>query len=454
MKKSVTLTLIVALIMTLVCFAGFSAAAEFTAPDYEPADTTRDIGLMLANNIDYEGVTGIQTTGTFNSAWRVAVLFELDEETGAYKAVAVHAGGPTGPDWTIGENQFVVENNSGNNWPVITAAPVGDEWWYGGKNFQDVPYDECPNFINDKNQAWGAVLKSVQVGDLFILVGIDLSDPQIIANYAVDPNYDYITHNAEYATYSYLTPYGVEDVDYGIAVGKSYTKLGQYADPSTGVISYPDTDDSELTDGVIPTDPGYGNPQLTGFNANSPEYQAGGYAEVVLDLEEVVAISRINVVTSNLMNAGIAAPAEFKYFISEDNADWTEVGVGTYDVDPTEKDGETNVNGNKMVNNSIDVEGSARYVKVQFKNLTGNAWMFLGEIQVFGADEPGDESSEEESSEEESSTAPAESSAVASSEEDESSTGGSTPTGDTGYVALAVVAVIALAGAVVIRKRK
>ena len=84
MKKSVTLTLIVALIMILVCFAGFSAAAEFTAPDYEPADTTRDIGLMLANNIDYEGVTGIQTTGTFNSAWRAAVLFELDEDTGAY----------------------------------------------------------------------------------------------------------------------------------------------------------------------------------------------------------------------------------------------------------------------------------------------------------------------------------------------------------------------------------
>lgn len=424
MKKRLSLVVLAALVMVMACFAGFAATAAVA-----PADTTKDIGIMLANNIEYEGVTVIHTTGNFNSAWRAAALFELDPATGAYMVKAVYAGGATGPDWTIDENQFVVESNIGNNWPSLVAAATGTEWWYGSKNMQDVPYDECPNFINDKNNAWNNIIKSLVVGDLYTLVGIDLENPVVNANYAVDANYDYITHNDEYETYSYLTPYGgAAEKDLGIAVGKSYTKSGMLED------NYPDTDDAELTDGIIPTDPGYGNAQLTGFNANSPDYQANGYAEVVIDLEEVAAITRINMVVSNLQSAGIGAPAEVKYFISADNDTWTEVGVGAYDVDPFEKDGDTFVNGNKIVNNSIAVTGSARYVKVQFKHSTGNAWMFVGEIQVFGEAEE-----------------PAESSAPASSEE--TSTGGTPGTGDNGFVVLAVIAVISLAGAVIVRRK-
>ncbi|MDD4124632.1 MAG: discoidin domain-containing protein [Eubacteriales bacterium] len=438
MKK--TLPIIVALVMVLTCFASIAATADFTAPDYEPANLTTEVGIMLADDISFEGVTGIQTTGTFTSPWRDAVMFELDEETGAYKAIAVYASAGTGPDWTIGENQFVVESNCGNDWPTLFSTAVGTEWYYDGINFQDVPYSECPNFINAKNQAWDAVLKTISVGDLYTLVGIDLSAPEVIANYAVDANYDHITYNDTYETYSYLTPYVEpgEEVDYGIAVGKTYTKSGMLVDEAT----YTDIDNKELTDGIIPASPSYSDVNWVGFNANSDDYAANGYAEIVIDLGEVADISGINVVMSNLQNSGIAAPAEFKFFYSTNGTDYTEIGTGSYDVDPFEKDGETFVNGNKIVNNGIEVEASAQYVKVQFTNSTGCAWMFIGEVQVFGA------SSGEESSEEPSEEPSVEPSADESSEDD-------TPeTGDSGFVALAIVSVISLAGAVVIKRRK
>lgn len=211
MKKK--LSLVTVLVMTLTLLLSFTVVASFKAPNYDPADTTEDIGLMLANDVAYEGVVGIQTTGTFNSAWRTAVLFELDSETGAYKVKEVYASAATGPNWTIGENQFVIDANGGNNWPELFKTATGNEWYYSTSNNQSVPYKDCPNFVNDKEQAWGTILGSVNVGDLYALVGVDVNNPVINANYPVDETYAYITNNADYKTYSYLTPYieGVTD---------------------------------------------------------------------------------------------------------------------------------------------------------------------------------------------------------------------------------------------------
>ena len=229
MKKK--LPLITALVMTLTLLLSFSVAAAFKAPSYAPADTTKDIGLMLANNLEYEGVIGIQTTGTFTSAWRTAVLFELDSKTGAYKAIEVYASAATGPNWIIGENQFVVDANGGNNWPELFASATGNEWYYSTSNMQSIPYKDCPNFINDKEQTWGTILGSIKVGDLYALVGVDVDNPAIIANYPVDETYAYITNNADYKTYSYLTPYieGVTDTSKVVSTPESGT-------PATGDI--------------------------------------------------------------------------------------------------------------------------------------------------------------------------------------------------------------------------
>lgn len=243
MKK---LSLVTALVMTLILMLSFSAAAAFTAPDYDPANTTEDIGLMLANNIEFEGVVGIQTTGTFNSAWRTAVLFELDSETGAYKAIETFPAGGTGPDWTIGDNQFIVEANGGNNWPELFAGATGDEWYYNDSNMQGIPYKDCPNFNNDKEQAWGTVLASVQVGDLYHLVGVDPANAIIIANYPVDETYAHITNNADYVTYSYLTPYieGVTDTTSKTVV--PIESQSETSDNGESQSETPDTGDSRI----------------------------------------------------------------------------------------------------------------------------------------------------------------------------------------------------------------
>ncbi|MDD4124556.1 MAG: hypothetical protein PHW77_02335, partial [Eubacteriales bacterium] len=180
---------------------------NFTAPDYAPANTTTDVGIMAIDEYNFEGITSIHTSGTFNSAWRAAALLEYDFNYEAFKVIATCPSGATGPDWTIGENQIVVESNGGNNWPSLFAGATGTEWYYDGSNAWGTPYSECPSFINAKNGAWFDAISSMTVGSYYKLVGVDFSNPEVISNYAIEPSYDYITYNDAYATYTYLTPF-------------------------------------------------------------------------------------------------------------------------------------------------------------------------------------------------------------------------------------------------------
>jgi hypothetical protein len=175
----------------------------FNAPSYAPASAD-DIGIMAVNEDRFEGITAIHTTGTFNGAYRNAALLEYNAEKNAYEVKAVHASSGTGPNWTIGENQIVVESNLGNNWPALFETATEDAWYYNGSNAWGTPYSECPNFLNDKNQAWYDSIGNMQVGQFYRLVGFDFDTLEVLANYVVDPSYDYITFNADYATYTYL----------------------------------------------------------------------------------------------------------------------------------------------------------------------------------------------------------------------------------------------------------
>ncbi|MGI6716505.1 MAG: discoidin domain-containing protein [Eubacteriales bacterium] len=240
-----------------------------------------------------------------------------------------------------------------------------------------------------------------------------------------------------------------------IALNKTYEANGMYFDSNTNSYLWPDTDNKELTDGILPESATYNLPEWMGLNANTEYYKTNGFSSVIIDLGEVMDISSVNIVVNSFWNYGIAPASEIKYFVSNDNENWTELGTGSYDVDPFVKDGEEYVNKNVIVNNSLTAAASGRYVKAQLVNATGNAWVFIGEFQVFGATSAGgdDSSTEEPTSTEEpvSSTQPSESSAAASSE---TSTGGTPVTGDTGLVAFAILAVAALAGVVVVKRRK
>ncbi|MFA6730763.1 MAG: discoidin domain-containing protein [Eubacteriales bacterium] len=201
-----------------------------------------------------------------------------------------------------------------------------------------------------------------------------------------------------------------------------YTASGIYVDPNNQSIPYPDTDGKELTDGVIPSTAVYSDPAWVGFSANSTDYKESGYAEIVVDLGEVSEITGVNIVLSNLGSAGIGAPKEFVYSYSEDGENWNELGYGAYDIEPA-------ANLGAIINNYLNESAAARYVRARFKNSEGNGWMFIGEFQVF------------------------EDAETPVFPDDGSSEGQSPPTGDAGIALAVLVAITALAGAVIVKKR-
>ncbi len=187
---------------------------SFIAPDYPPANITTDIGIMAIDEFDFEGITSIHTTGTYNGAYRVAALLELVPMYDIYtfKVIAVTPSSASGPNWEIAENQFVIESNMGNNWPALHENPAPDAWYLGGANIHGTPYAECPNFVNPVNSAWYNLVAGMKVGDYYKLVGIDYDDIKVVSKYTVDTAYSYIYQNDVYETYSYLTPFAAEPV--------------------------------------------------------------------------------------------------------------------------------------------------------------------------------------------------------------------------------------------------
>ncbi len=171
-----------------------------------PANLETDIGIMyIGEPGGYEGVTTlIVKPGTYNFIWDKAALLE-PVSGNTYKVIALAPGGGVSSDLTVAEGQIIVGANSGNDWPTLTQ---GEGWWTGGANGHGVPYDECPNFCSTHVVAWFNIVGAMQVGDYYDLVGIDMNAPAVDANYpvdfATDPSYGYT--NADYVTYTYLTP--------------------------------------------------------------------------------------------------------------------------------------------------------------------------------------------------------------------------------------------------------
>ena len=82
-------------------------------------------------------------------------------------------------------------------------------------------------------------------------------------------------------------------------------------------VSYPDTDDKELTDGNFPAaDAGYTAAEFMGFAASCPDYEANKYASVTVDLGEIYELSKLSLyVGTSKFGAGIAAPASVEFFV-------------------------------------------------------------------------------------------------------------------------------------------
>lgn len=188
------------------------------------------------------------------------------------------------------------------------------------------------------------------------------------------------------------------------AAGKSYVVEGASAD------SYLDNG-SKLTDGALPESASYSDPAIVGLISSSDFYKENGFSQVTIDLGAETKLTGFAAYISNLKDAGVAAASSVIYEYSVDGTNFTEIGEGSYDVDIATEAGVT-------AKNTIDADVSARYVRVKFVAGEG-VWMMVSEIEAYTT-----------------------------------VSGTTEPTSDSGIIALAVVASLAAAGAVIIKKSR
>ena len=191
------------------------------------------------------------------------------------------------------------------------------------------------------------------------------------------------------------------------AAGKSYVVEGASAD------SYLDNG-SKLTDGALPESASYSDPAIVGLISSSDFYKENGFSQVTIDLGAETKLTGFAAYISNLKDAGVAAASSIIYEYSVDGTNFTEIGEGSYDVDIATEAGVT-------AKNTIDADVSARYVRVKFVAGEG-VWMMVSEIEAYTTVSGGKPTTE--------------------------------PTSDSGIIALAVVASLAAAGAVIIKKSR
>ena len=215
-----------------------------------------------------------------------------------------------------------------------------------------------------------------------------------------------------------------EDLE-NIAAGKSYTVSGNTLRGD----GWDDADGTKLTDGVYATD---GSTDFFGMKGTLPDPQDADVevdVDIVLDLGEVRNFSKITA-DASYGDWGISAPGGVRFAVSEDGENFTEVGNAT--------SGESldGFSGN-WVGTLYSAEGNltGRYVKVTYykQNDGQSNHIWISEIEVLAEGEP----------------APVEESTPAEESKPVTPT-----TGDAGIIALAAVSVIALGGAVIVKKSK
>lgn len=166
-----------------------------------------------------------------------------------------------------------------------------------------------------------------------------------------------------------------------ISVGAAYTtsklfQQGAAADnwgwSDSVPVTYPDEDGKSFTDGLFAAAAGYGDVAWGGFHGGSPDYTETGYHWIRLDLGEVKAISGVQLYVATKANAdnasaGISAPDNVEFLISEDGENWTSLGS----VVPT--------NATEIEVIAAACAANAQYVEVRMQS---SAWMFVSEVEV------------------------------------------------------------------------
>ena len=414
MKKIVALALSV--VMVLACFCVFAVADDEAVkiPVYKINPEYYYEGCVAIYTHERGDVLGQENQ---NFAYWTIRVFDYDEATGGYKCIVSDT--EMGKDKTnteIPENGFVLGANGGNNWPQLFSEATGSEWYYNDSNDEGIPYKDCPNYNTEHVIAALALIANINVGDIYYLDGISLDNADLNTNEDGETIFYYSDNFVSNAFLSSVKPdkavvdepskedpKPVEDKK-NILAGAQYTVEG-----TTRTGGYGDTNDDgtckyRLTDGT--------------WADGTVDYCAGydSAAKITFDLGEVKKLSGIKF-DAYAGAWGIALPTSAEVLISDDGETFTSLKAFNVE-DCVASTGDWTI-----YNFEVTDAFSARYIRIDYEG--SHTWISEVEAYAAKAEAPADESK-----------------------------GSTEPTSDSGIVALAVVASLAVAGAVVIKKSR
>lgn len=244
-----------------------------------------------------------------------------------------------------------------------------------------------------------------------------LTAEQIKANYTVDANPAPVeTPSEDPSEAPSEAPVAPVEKGENILAGLTYTYEGTIREPD-GFSDYNSdgTCKNRLTDGAYAENPG--SEQIAAYN--------GGPTSFVFDLGKVTDIAGFYC-DGYSGNWGIPAPTSVEFLVSDDGATYTSVGV----VEVNEENTTVVSDPWQKHEFKLDKVASGRYIKVVYTT-TVHTW--LSEIEAYAAVEGGTTSTDTSS---------------------EVSTEKPVETADNGIVALAVIASLAVAGAVIVKKSR
>ena len=419
MKKIIAIALSV--VMVLACLSVFAVADDAVKiPVYRIDPEYYLEGCVAVYTSERGEILGQEGQ---NFAWWTVLVFDYDEATGGYKCTAsLAADGTDKTNTAIPANGFVIGANGGNNWPELFATATGSEWFYNESNNEGIPYSECPNYNTAHIEAALALIKAVQVGDIYYLDGVSLDNKDLNTNEDGETIFYYSENFQSNAFLSSVKP--AEDVvdestapaeeskteekpaakGENILKGLTYTVEGTQRTDGYGDTNTDGTCKNRLTDGVW----GDGNvDNVAGYDSA---------ATITFDLGSVTKLAGLKF-DAYAGAWGIALPTAVEVSVSDDGTNFTSLKAFNVEECVASTDGWT------IYNFEITDAFSARYIKIAYEG--SHTW--ISEVEAYAAAETPAEESE----------------------------GGKTePTSDSGIIALAVVASLAAAGAVVIKKSR
>ncbi|MBE6691949.1 MAG: CHAP domain-containing protein [Ruminococcaceae bacterium] len=263
--------------------------------------------------------------------------------------------------WDDRANGYVVvgvETGIGDETPPITLA--NDEIFIAVHNWEtDVPASESPvpgseqNYLNSWIPEYGGYkinFNGVNIENGILDIGAYISFEEVDSNVTVDGN---------------------------IVYKKGYTTRGLYAE--NGAVLWPDENGVTLTNGFLPLNTaGFDDPGFAGFNANSEEYIADGFASITVDLGGNFEINRMmaHVATKYNSSAGIYAPSVVEFYVSADGSYWHKAG----EVTPVDDASVSTM----PVTLELSEPVYGKYIQYRFK--TNNSWIFVSEVEAYGTE--------------------------------------------------------------------